>query len=67
MYKLTATYFTYTMLDATGNRAEYVGSYLGRGIASRDTLRRFLRRNSIRREPSLVSVTGSYTSSWIAK
>lgn len=68
--KLIATDFVYIMDDGLATKPA-VGSYLGRKVATRDTLRRFLRRNEracgLNRRIRMVEVTGSYESKWIAK
>ena len=66
--KLTATEFTYTMIDAIGRRKEHRGSYLGRKAATRETIRRFIRHNGgARFKARVVSIDSAYLSQWIAR
>lgn len=68
-HKLIATNFDYRYVGVMEKTQR--GSYLGRTIASRATIRRFLRRNErtcgLDRKLDSVTITGSYVSQWIAK
>jgi len=67
MRKLTATGFTYSMIDSMGYRQIFRGSYLGWKRATRRTLREFVRRNGKEWSPRVISIDNSYITEWIAK
>lgn len=72
MTKLIATEFTYTWTSrVTGKTETARGSYLGRKVATVDTLRRFVQGNikSCNSDMVLKSLTvgGNYVSKWVAK
>ena len=71
MTKLIATEFDYVLRNEFGKQRKEHGSYLGRKVATFDTIRRFIRKTMRRYIPldSIVSITiqGHYVSQWIAK
>ncbi len=72
MKKLIATEFDYQYRDAfDGSIRKGRGSYLGRTLASRPTLMKFMRENfkksNLAARIVSVKIAGSYESRWVAK